>query len=404
MLSQGLIPNLKSYAILQAVGIIGSIIMSGTQRSTFSLRLLLGQLVRSLFPLAVYACRPHNMYLHSALVQSRQVNRRLPSKVKEANFYFSIEAAIALSVSFSINFAVVCVFARGFFNEACAENGMGLLDGECSDTIGLSTAGDALKGLLGSAAQTVWGIGLLASGQSSTMTGVTTGQYVMSGFLSMQLKPWQRILLTRSIALVPSVAVALSSLGQQTTFDATNQAVNVVQSVLIPFAILPLLHFTSNPRLMGHFVNSRKQMALGWTFAVVVIAVNFFLVGSTLVDAGVTGGVWVAFACGSILYLAMIGALVKDEMAMIWRWGVGGVKRLRERGLVRVSDRGVEVGLDGVAVGAEAAEREARLRNGVSSPASPASPGSRDEKEEEGMEEGKEPAVEMRSASMQSVS
>ena len=342
------------------------------------------------------------MYLHSALVQSRQVNRRLPSKVKEANFYFTIEAAVALAVSWSINFAVICVFAKGFYSEDCAVNGMGLLNGECTDTIGLSTAGDALHGLLGSAAQTVWGIGLLASGQSSTMTGVTTGQYVMSGFLSMQLKPWQRILLTRSIALVPSVAVALSSLGRQTTFDATNQAVNVVQSVLIPFAILPLLHFTSNPRLMGHFVSSRKQMALGWSFAVAVIGVNFFLVASTLLDAGVTGGVWVAFVCGSVLYLAMIGALVTDEMTAVWKWGVGGIKRWRgERGL-GADGRGVGLGLDGVDGGEEAVEGEARLRSWASSPASPASPRSRDEKEaEDELEEGGgEPAVEMRSATM----
>ena len=346
------------------------------------------------------------MYLHSALVQSRQVNRRLPSKVKEANFYFSIEATIALSVSFAINFAVVCVFARGFFDDDCAENGEGLLDGQCTDSIGLSTAGDALRGLLGGAAQTVWGIGLLASGQSSTMTGVTTGQYVMSGFLSMQLKPWQRIILTRSIALVPSVAVALSSLGEQTTFDATNQAVNVVQSVLIPFAILPLLHFTSSRRLMGSFVNTRVQMAVGWTFAVVVIAVNFFLVASTLSDAGVVGGVWVAFVCGAVLYLCMIGAMVKDEMAAGWRWVEEGVKRLREAGMGGGGGGG-GVGSGGVDVGTDAAAgREARLRSGVSSPASPASSESKEEEkeeEEEGVAMGT-PSVVVRSAPLQRAS
>ena len=230
------------------------------------------------------------MYLHSALVQSRHINRRVPSKVKEANFYFSIEATVALAVSFSINMAVICVFARGFFDETCAEQGMGLLDGECTDSIGLSTAGDALKGLLGGAAQTVWAIGLLASGQSSTMTGVTAGQFIMSGFMRLQMKPWQRIILTRSIALVPSVAVALSSLGEATTLDATNQAVNVVQSVLIPFAILPLMRFTSSRRLMGHFVNSWKQLVVGWTFAALVIGINVFLVASTLAQAGCRAG------------------------------------------------------------------------------------------------------------------
>ena len=201
-IARGFIPTVQSYAILQAVGLIGSIVM------------------------------PHNMYLHSALVQSRQVNRRSLARVKEANFYFSLEAAIALAVSFAINFAVVCVFARGFFDEECAKQGMGIVDGQCVDNIGLGTAGDVLRGVLGSAAQTVWAIGLLASGQSSTMTGVTTGQYVMSGFLAINMKPWQRIILTRSIALIPSVSVALASLGDQSRLDETSQAVNVVMSVV----------------------------------------------------------------------------------------------------------------------------------------------------------------------------
>ena len=290
------------------------------------------------------------MYLHSALVQSRAINRRLPSKVKEANFYFSCEAAMALTVSFCINFAVICVFAKGFFDESCAEQGMGLLQGECTDSIGLSTAGDALRGLLGGAAQTVWAVGLLASGQSSTMAGVTAGQYIMQGFVMIQLKPWQRIIVTRSIALVPSVAVALSSLGQQTTLDATNQAVNVVQSVLIPFAILPLLHFTSSKRLMGHFVNSRKQMAVGWSFAVLVIGINIFLVASTVTDS--SPGVWVGFVLGVILYLAMVGLLVREELTLVWGWLVALARRLR----VTVAGGGARGGWRGLCGEGEDAE------------------------------------------------
>ena len=288
--------------------------------------------------------RPHNMYLHSALVQSRAINRRLPSKVSEANFYFSLEALVALAVSFSINFAVVCVFARGFFNEECAQQGMGLLDGQCSDDIGLSTAGDALRGLLGGAAQTVWAVGLLASGQSSTMTGVTAGQYVTNGFLQLRLKPWQRLMLTRSIALVPSVAVALSSLGQTTTLDATNQAVNVVQSVLIPFAILPLLHFTSDKRLMGAFVNTGWMMALGWTFAALVIAINVYLVASTLSDAAVSSGVWVAFCFGTLLYLALIVLLVREELQRSWLWTMRLPARVKDAGGWRAALRGAAGG------------------------------------------------------------
>ena len=338
----------------------------------------------------VCVCRPHNMYLHSALVQSRAINRRLPSKVKEANYYFSCEAAVALSVSFCINFAVICVFAKGFFNEACAEQGMGLLDGECTDSIGLSTAGDALRGLLGGAAQTVWAIGLLASGQSSTMAGVTAGQYIMSGFIQIQLKPWQRIIVTRSIALVPSVAVALSSLGQQTTLDATNQAVNVVQSVLIPFAILPLLHFTSSKRLMGQFVNTRKQMAVGWSFAVLVIGINIFLVASTV--TGASGGVWVGFVVGVLLYLAMLSVIVTDELKMVWGFMRSLVRRLKGRAADGGNDGGGLGGLCGWGEDAEdEATREARLRS--SGVTSPASPGEQSVEEEETAVEEEETAV-----------
>ena len=299
-IARGFLPTVQSYAILQAVGLIGSIVM------------------------------PHNMYLHSALVQSRQVNRRSVARVKEACFYFSLEAAVALAVSFAINFAVVCVFARGFFDEQCAQQGMGLVDGQCVDTIGLGTAGDVLKGLLGSSAQVVWAIGLLASGQSSTMTGVTTGQYVMSGFVAISLKPWQRIILTRSIALVPSVSVALASLGDESRLDATTQAVNVVMSVLIPFAILPLLHFTSQPRLMGGAVNSAWMKCVGWGFAALVLGINIYLVVVTLQGAGVSGGAWVGFGAAALLYVCMVSLLVQDEAAAVARWLRGAPPRLRD--------------------------------------------------------------------------
>ena len=164
------------------------------------------------------------------------------------------------------------------------------------------------------------------------MTGVTTGQYVMSRLPGYQhLKPWQRIILTRSIALIPSVSVALASLGQQSTLDATSQAVNVVMSVLIPFAILPLLHFTSSGRLMGTFVNSGWMMAVGWGFAVLVMGINFYLVIVTLQNAGVSGGVWVGFSMAAVLYVCMVAVLVKDEARMVLQWMRGKVALFRSR-------------------------------------------------------------------------
>lgn len=302
-------PDMDSYALMPAVGLIGAVIM------------------------------PHNIYLHSALVQTRKVDRDDPEHITLANKYFSLESAIALGTSFLINAAVVSVFAKGFYHEACAPNGQAcvfldahqrLIDAEgvndhhhhhhhltscISDmgnrgvcgTIGLADAGNALRQLLGGGAKLVWAIGLLAAGQSSTMTGTYAGQFVMQGFLELEVQPWMRVALTRAAALGPAVGVVLygtrlaGSSGGHTTSDSEgagegalnvlDEWLNILQSLQLPFALLPLLQFTDNERIMGSFKNSRLVSRVGWGLTLLIMAVNIFLVLQQLgvFDAGGNG-------------------------------------------------------------------------------------------------------------------
>lgn len=290
---RGFVPGLESYAVLQAVGLLGSLVM------------------------------PHSCFLNSALVQSRAIQRAKRNRVEEAIRYYSLEAALTIGVSFLINFAVVCVFAKGFWSEECAKQGLALVNGVCSDEIGFTNAGDALEDLLGGAAKTVWAIGLLASGQASTMTGVQAGQFIMSGFLDLRIKPWQRLLFTRSIAMVPAVAVALASVGDHTTLDVTTQFINVAMSILLPFSVLPLLHFTSNKTVMGAFVNSKAMMIFGWTFSLCAICINMYLVIQLLIEAALHNAAWAGFVIMFILYFCLVMWVLEDEL----RWLHSKIKR-----------------------------------------------------------------------------
>ncbi|KAK3607943.1 hypothetical protein CHS0354_006538 [Potamilus streckersoni] len=198
-------------AIQQLVGIIGAVIM------------------------------PHNIYLHSALVLSRNIDRKDKEAVREANMYNGIESSIALFVSFVINLFVVAVFAAAF-------NGPQYADAS------LRLAGTWLYERYGLSMKIIWGIGILAAGQSSTMTGTYAGQFVMEGFLNIKWAKWKRVLLTRSIAMVPTIVVALIATSD---LDNMNNWLNVLQSVQLPFALLPILHFTNSSRIMGEFKNGR---------------------------------------------------------------------------------------------------------------------------------------------------
>ncbi|XP_021376431.1 natural resistance-associated macrophage protein 2-like isoform X2 [Mizuhopecten yessoensis] len=244
-----------SKQILQAVGIIGAIIM------------------------------PHNIYLHSALVKSREVDRTEKQEVKEANKYFFIEAAIALFVSFLINLFVTSVFAEGFniknvteVHSNCLKNDNPHADifNSSSLEVDIYRGGVFLGCQFGLAAMYIWAVGILAAGQSSTMTGTYTGQFVMEGFLNLKWKRWQRVLLTRSIAIFPTIFVAIfSGISDMTRM---NDLLNVLMSLQLPFALIPILSFTSATYLMGDFVNGIAMRIIASLLTLVVLVINIYFV------------------------------------------------------------------------------------------------------------------------------
>lgn len=192
---------------------------------------------------------PHNVFLHSALVQSRKVDTNKKSRVQEALNYYAIESTVALIISFMINLCVTTVFAKGFYGT------------EQANSIGLENAGHFLEEKYGGGVFPIlyiWGIGLLAAGQSSTITGTYAGQFIMGGFLNLRLKKWIRALITRSFAIVPAIVVALFFDTSDDALDVLNEWLNVLQSVQIPFALIPLLTLVSKEQVMGVFRIGKK--------------------------------------------------------------------------------------------------------------------------------------------------
>ncbi|KAH6803899.1 natural resistance-associated macrophage protein 3 [Perilla frutescens var. frutescens] len=245
------VPKLNSSTIKQAVGVVGCIIM------------------------------PHNVFLHSALVQSREVDNRKIGRVREALTYYSIESGIALTISFMINLFVTAVFAKVFFGT------------EEANTIGLVNAGQYLEEKYGGGLVPIlyiWAIGLLAAGQSSTITGTYAGQFIMGGFLNLRLKKWTRALITRSCAIIPTLIVALVFDTWDASLDILNEWLNVLQSIQIPFALIPLLCLVSKEELMGYFKIGTLLQTASWLVAALVILINGYL----MVDffASESGGVF----------------------------------------------------------------------------------------------------------------
>ncbi|KAJ0507357.1 putative NRAMP family protein [Helianthus annuus] len=267
------VPKLNSRTIQQAVGVVGCIIM------------------------------PHNVFLHSALVQSREVDPRKTGRVREALRYYSIESTIALAVSFVINLFVTTVFAKAFFGTAIA------------DTIGLGNAGQFLEEKFGGGLVPIlyiWAVGLLAAGQSSTITGTYAGQFIMGGFLDLRLKKWARALITRSCAIVPTLIVALIFDSSEDTLDVLNEWLNVLQSIQIPFALIPLLCLVAKEDLMGVFAIGRVLKTVSWLVAALVIAINGYLLQQFFAEE-VTG---VAFTSVVIVFTVAYVAFV---VYLIWR-------------------------------------------------------------------------------------
>ncbi|MCX6819881.1 MAG: Nramp family divalent metal transporter [Candidatus Adlerbacteria bacterium] len=211
---------------------------------------------------------PHNLYLHSSLVQTRNYQETEEGK-KEAVFYTSLDSTIALSLAFFVNAAILIVAAAAF-------NAHGLT--EVSD---LQSAYRLLAPVLGGTlAAVLFALALLASGQNSTITGTLAGQIIMEGFLDLRLPAWLTRMLTRGLALIPALLVVVWFGGNSLTQLLILS--QVVLSVQLPFALFPLIYFTSQKRIMGTFVNPLWVTVLASVVAGIITVLNCWLVWAVI--------------------------------------------------------------------------------------------------------------------------
>ncbi len=210
---------------------------------------------------------PHNLYLHSSIVQTRRYEENAAGKREAVRFAF-IDSTIALTLALFVNAAILIVAAATFHRSGYMQVA------EIQDAYKLLTP------LLGAGASTVFALALLASGQNSTLTGTLAGQIVMEGFLNIRLRPWVRRLITRLIAIVPAVVVAiLYGASGATQLLILSQ---VILSVQLSFAVFPLVRFTSEREKMGEFVNGRWLKGLAWSVAVGIALLNAWLLVQTV--------------------------------------------------------------------------------------------------------------------------
>ncbi|KAI4337844.1 hypothetical protein L6164_016213 [Bauhinia variegata] len=218
---------------------------------------------------------PHNLFLHSALVLSRKV----PSSVRGINDacrYFLIESGIALFIAFLINVAVVSVSGT----VCSADNLSSQNSDQCSD-ITLNSASFLLQNVLGRSSSTVYAIALLASGQSSAITGTYAGQYIMQGFLDLKMKTWSRNLMTRTIAITPSLIVSI--IGGSSGAGRLIIIASMILSFELPFALIPLLKFSSSGTKMGPHKNSIIIIVISWILGLGIIGINVYYLSTAFV-------------------------------------------------------------------------------------------------------------------------
>jgi len=252
--------NCSYKEIRQLVGIMGSIIM------------------------------PHNLYFHSTLVLSRNIDRRHERAVKEANKYYAIESAIALFISFLCNLFVMSTFSKIFHDTPMAAN------------VSLANVGPYISSEYGMATLIIWGIGLLSAGQCSTMTVTYAGQFVMEGFTKINLPKWQRILITRSLSIIPAMVISIIAIDNM---DLLNFWCNIIQSIQLPFALLPILHFTASRRIMGNFKTNKLTQAFCYLVAIAVITINLYILVTIIIHTE-NLYLYLLFAFIALIYLMVV--------------------------------------------------------------------------------------------------
>ncbi|MDP1765067.1 MAG: Nramp family divalent metal transporter [Sediminibacterium sp.] len=221
---------------------------------------------------------PHNLYLHSALVQTRKISSD-DKGIRKAIKYNIIDSTIALNAAFFVNAAILILAASVFFSSGNTE------------VARIQDAHKLLQPLLGSQlAPILFAVALIAAGQSSTLTGTLAGQIVMEGYLQLRINPWLRRLLTRLIAIVPAVLVIMLY-GDEKVDDLLIFS-QVILSLQLGFAVIPLIHFVSDKSTMGKFAIRTYVKVLAWLVALVLVFLNVKLVGTEALGVFESGTAW----------------------------------------------------------------------------------------------------------------
>ena len=217
---------------------------------------------------------PHNLYLHSALVQSRQLQKDEPS-IRRAIQFNTIDSIVALTIAFFVNAAILVLAATVFFGKHSVTVISGQVVAFSANSDWIRVAYLTLAPLLGTAAaSTLFAVALLASGQSSTITGTLAGQVVMEGFMHWRIKPWVRRLITRTLAILPAVLI-IGLRGDSSVTDLLTLS-QVVLALQLPFAMFPLLHFTSSRARMGRWRNGAFLLVAGWASAILITVMDLY--------------------------------------------------------------------------------------------------------------------------------
>jgi len=233
LIAGGFIPHLSDGALLVVTGIIGATVM------------------------------PHNLYLHSALVQTRAFDTSVAGKKLACKYNFW-DSMIALNGAFFVNAAILILAAAVFF-----KNGIEVTELQQAHTLISPLLGTSLAGI-------VFAVALLAAGQSSTLTGTLAGQIIMEGFLNFKIRPQLRRIITRLLAIIPAVIVILTS-GAEGSYKLLILS-QVILSLQLSFAIIPLIRFTNSRKRMGEFANKLWVKITSWTITTIILSLNIWLV------------------------------------------------------------------------------------------------------------------------------
>ncbi|RXF67363.1 Nramp family divalent metal transporter [Arcticibacter tournemirensis] len=206
---------------------------------------------------------PHNLYLHSSLVQTRKIERT-PQGIRESLKYNLIDTGVALNLAFFVNASILILSATAFFKNGYHEVAQ------------IQDAHKLLDNIFGSLSPALFAIALIAAGQSSTVTGTLAGQIIMEGHLNLRIQPWLRRLLTRMLAIIPAFFTILyfgeEALGELLVLS------QVILSLQLGFAVIPLIHFNSDKKLMGEFAIKLWVKILAWLSALIIVILNIKLV------------------------------------------------------------------------------------------------------------------------------